>query len=373
MRILITSSYSYWGAWSPQDLHDSASLRMIGGGETALLNLSFQLASRGHQVFVFYNTARPCRYRGVDFLPKSYGPELYTTLDHDVLISWEDINPLAQHHRATLAVYAMQNNTMLVGSVDYAIDHYQAVSGWHRDQCIGSDPSFRPISKSKWITVPNGIDRSRYLATPERQPFKIIHSSSPDRGLHHLLAAWSEIKARLPQAELHIFYEMDRLFNLVDSIPDAATKPRIDSIRASLKEHEGNGVFIRGPVNQWVLAQEQLSSALLCYPCDPVQPTEGFGITILEALAAGTPVVTSDADAFPELWTDLVEMIPQRHVSDPERLADAVAGVLLDPEKWRYLSEQGKKVSWDYTWDAVGTGYETWLWKTVKAKKEEAG
>ena len=131
------------------------------------------------------------------------------------------------------------------------------------------------------------------------------------------------------------------------------------------------GVFIRGPVNQWVLAQEQMSASLLCYPCDPIQPTEGFGITVLEALTAGTPVLTTDADAFPELWSDLVEMIPQKYASNPVVLATAVAKVLQDKERWQELSVQGKRKSWDYTWDRVGTRYANWLQESLNAKKGE--
>ena len=36
--------------------------------------------------------------------------------------------------------------------------------------------------------------------------FKMLYASSYDRGLQYLLEMWSDIKKRIPEAELHIAY-----------------------------------------------------------------------------------------------------------------------------------------------------------------------
>ena len=51
------------------------------------------------------------------------------------------------------------------------------------------------------------------------------------------------------------------------------------------------------------LAQELLACDLMLYPCDPVRFTEGFGVAVLEACAAGVVPVMTDADAFGEIYS----------------------------------------------------------------------
>ena len=64
--------------------------------------------------------------------------------------------------------------------------------------------------------------------------------------------------------------------------------------------------------------------------CAPSLRGESFGIVLLEAMAAGTPVVASDIDGYRNVATDGLDarLVPP---GDPAALADALAGVLADP------------------------------------------
>jgi glycosyltransferase involved in cell wall biosynthesis len=69
---------------------------------------------------------------------------------------------------------------------------------------------------------------------------------------------------------------------------------------------------------------------------------ESFGLYVIEALAAGVPVVQPRAAAFPEL----IEATGGGVLYEPgdvEALADALEGLLLDREKLRALGEAGRK------------------------------
>jgi glycosyltransferase involved in cell wall biosynthesis len=69
---------------------------------------------------------------------------------------------------------------------------------------------------------------------------------------------------------------------------------------------------------------------------------EGFGLYVIEALAAGTPVVQPNCAAFPEL----VELTGGGVLYDPgspDGLADGIEDLLLNPERARALGATGRK------------------------------
>ena len=69
---------------------------------------------------------------------------------------------------------------------------------------------------------------------------------------------------------------------------------------------------------------------------------EGFSNAILEAMAAGLPVVACDVGGNPEAVVDggTGRLVPPR---DPATLADAMAEILADPGKGRSMGEAGRR------------------------------
>jgi len=72
---------------------------------------------------------------------------------------------------------------------------------------------------------------------------------------------------------------------------------------------------------------------------------EAFGLYVVEALAAGVPVVQPRAASFPELIEGTGGGVLYE-AGDVKALADAVESLLADPEKLRALSETGRKAVW---------------------------
>jgi len=72
----------------------------------------------------------------------------------------------------------------------------------------------------------------------------------------------------------------------------------------------------------------------------PVRNGEAFGIYLLECMVSGVPVVQPALGAFPEIIR-LSEGGIIYEPNTPEALADALAGLLNDPEKLDKLSRQG--------------------------------
>lgn len=83
-----------------------------------------------------------------------------------------------------------------------------------------------------------------------------------------------------------------------------------------------------------------------------VSPTETFGLAVLEALACGTPVVTSSRGGGRELVT---EACGAWGAPDPGVLADAVEGLRgrLGPQLRRRAREQAENYAWQHTIDQM--------------------
>ncbi|HET6816084.1 MAG TPA: glycosyltransferase family 4 protein [Mycobacteriales bacterium] len=84
---------------------------------------------------------------------------------------------------------------------------------------------------------------------------------------------------------------------------------------------------------------------------------ESFGIILLEAMAAGTPIVASDLDAFRRVLESGEGDGPAgvvATVSDPESLAHACSQLLASPARRDALRASGTRLVARYDWSVVG-------------------
>jgi glycosyltransferase involved in cell wall biosynthesis len=76
---------------------------------------------------------------------------------------------------------------------------------------------------------------------------------------------------------------------------------------------------------------------------------ETFGLVVVEAMAAGVPVVAADHGSLPELVTDGVNGVVFRP-GDPRSLAGALQDVAASPDRWRALGAAARK-TYESQWD----------------------
>jgi phosphatidylinositol alpha-mannosyltransferase len=79
---------------------------------------------------------------------------------------------------------------------------------------------------------------------------------------------------------------------------------------------------------------------------------ESFGIVLLEAMAAGVPVVATDIPGYNEVVEDGVQgfLVPPE---DPEALAEALLRLLRDPALRARMSAAGRQRARQYDWDEI--------------------
>jgi len=83
--------------------------------------------------------------------------------------------------------------------------------------------------------------------------------------------------------------------------------------------------------------------------------SEGFGLTPVEAIACGTPVICSSILVFKEILQDSAIFVP---IKNPELLASEIINLLEDENRRNDLIQKAQKFIKRYTWDVVGQNLE---------------
>jgi len=83
--------------------------------------------------------------------------------------------------------------------------------------------------------------------------------------------------------------------------------------------------------------------------------SEGFGLTPIEAIACGTPVICSSMLAYKEILQDNAIFVPSR---SPHQLAIEIVKLLRDELRYNFLKEKAQSFIKRYTWNSVGKKLE---------------
>jgi glycosyltransferase involved in cell wall biosynthesis len=75
---------------------------------------------------------------------------------------------------------------------------------------------------------------------------------------------------------------------------------------------------------------------------------EGFGLPVLEAMACGTPVVTSNTSSLVEVGGDAALLVEPTNV---DAIADAMRRILEDTDLRQQLVNRGFEQARQFTWD----------------------
>jgi len=212
-------------------------------------------------------------------------------------------------------------------------DSVIAVSRFTRDSLV----RYGGMVTDRIKVIPNGIDLGPFLSSVDtgslrerlglgsRPVVLFVGRLGPAKGLDDLIRAFGRVKPRIGSTCLV----------LVGS-GAAEYSTRLKNLATSLGI--GSDVILTGRVDQTDLHEAYAMSSVVALP----SLMEGFGISLLEAMASGKPCVATRVGAIPEI------VLPQRagtlvDPGNPDALSNALAEVLADPEEARMMGERGRE------------------------------
>ena len=208
--------------------------------------------------------------------------------------------------------------------------------------------------------VPTGVDAARFARPPSFDPDALrarigangrflwltVGGIEPRKGSLELMEAFAKVVRARPSACVlavvggHAFQD------------HAPYRERALARAAALGVTEGRDLALLGTVDDAELPSWYHAADAFVFP----SVVEGWGIAVLEALAARLPVVTSDIPVFREYLVagrDAVLVPPH----DPAALADAMRTVSADARLRRRLAEAGPGIAARHTWDGSAAAH----------------
>lgn len=294
----------------------------LTGSESSFFNLARSLSRKGHEIAVFCNVEKETAHesgfqvfpiRAIQALPR---------IDCHAVIAWNEPDYLRFAPKDAWRFCDQQLNDFgYCQDKEWRnlVDVWVSPSKNHRENVM------REFAKCE--VIPNSADLSMFHSRVKK-PGTVVYSSSPDRGLHHLLSMWPLVKRKHADASLTVYY---RLAPWLDTMRDRddETGKRARYIEAALPKLAALGVSVAGMIPNTEMAERLAESRVLAYPCDPVRYTEGYGCSVLDACAAGCMPIISNADALGEVHGGAARVLDGP--IDYDRWSSAIADALSSP------------------------------------------
>jgi glycosyltransferase involved in cell wall biosynthesis len=190
------------------------------------------------------------------------------------------------------------------------------------------------VPAERMAVVPNGLTSYESAATVPREPLVLYTGSIFNRRrLPDLIAAFARVVEAVPGARL-VIVGKDR------------TWPRQD-LRALAVSH---GIDARVRIADYVPDEEMARLYARASAFGFLSEYEGFGLTPLEALTAGVPIVVLDTPAAREVYGDAAAFVEP---GDIRGTADALTRLLASPQERAALLARAPDVLSRYSWDSA--------------------
>lgn len=215
---------------------------------------------------------------------------------------------------------------------------------WQRlDQRIAVSQAARHSAKGRLgrgdVTIlPNGVEIERFAHAapaddvPPGRKLLFVGRLDPRKGLRFAMRAFARLAVRYPDLSLIV-------------VGDGPERDAIDELPPDVRRR----VHLKGKVTYEALPTYHRASDIFI---SPATGAESFGIVLVEAMAAGLPVVASNIPGYREVARDGRESILVKP-SDADALAEGIAHLLDHPAEAARLGASGAQRSQAYAWDQI--------------------
>jgi phosphatidylinositol alpha-mannosyltransferase len=195
---------------------------------------------------------------------------------------------------------------------------------------------------ARYTIIPNGVDIEHFASfTPPivglndgKLNILFVGRLEKRKGAGYLLKAYRQVKKEIPDSRLLLVGPGTRLRHKYEKMVEDA----------GLKD-----VHFIGQVSYSELPAYYQHAAVFCAPSTG---QESQGVILLEAMAAGAPIVASSIDGYASVLKDSAEalLVPPKDVNS---LADSLIRVLADEQLRKKMTTCGLEKVQQYSWNCV--------------------
>lgn len=194
------------------------------------------------------------------------------------------------------------------------------------------------ISRKNIVVIPIGVDTTKFhpIDNVTRIPKSLLFVGRVDKrkGVDFLIRTMTLLRKKIPNVKLFV----------------VGTGKDAPKLKRYVRRHnlEMNVVFLGHIIDEEL---NRLYNRVQCLIVPSV--FEGFGLTVVEAMAAGTSVIATKVDGLRDLVDDGVNGLLIEY-NDPKGLCDRITYLLKNPRaQAQYVREAKRKVKDAFNWDVI--------------------
>lgn len=219
------------------------------------------------------------------------------------------------------------------------------VSRASRDDAV----SILKVRPERITAVYNGVEHGLFNSRPAGDDLEVRSRLVPDEAPYILFVGAHDYRKNL--ATLIKAFELlktgRRIPHKLVLAGSAGSDTKFYPPLKGIAKTAGDDIIFPGYVSDRELPALYRGAQVFVFPSFK----EGFGLPVLEAMACGTPVVSSKRSSLPEVVGDAGLLVNPEKESE---IADAIFQILSSPSLARELREKGMKQSSRFSWENTG-------------------
>jgi len=330
--VIITCQPMMPGDWDEHTLEAKGH----GGSETAAIEVAKWIHKKTNRKVKIFQTraARAVMPSGVEYEPVADLAGYVRNIEPAAHIAWRHPTKLTK-----AKTFAWCHDLQMPGAHNAKFDKIVALSEFHKNYLVETNG----VPEDKIVLGFNGINPEDFEGEVERDPFKVVFSSSPDRGLVQsidIVRVARQISGM--DIKLHCFYGTGNMRKM--GLTEWA-----EQIEKKIEDHK-EFVTYHGMVPKKELMRHFKSAAVWLYPADFIETS---CITAMEAMVAGCWPIVRNMGALKytmkdAIAADCVDMLDTEVCDEASTAlwANTLVESIMD-QRWARMNFDAHNYSWE--------------------------